>query len=171
MNDKDIIKSEITQVSKDEDRKRHSIPRDAKCYVNSNGYHVIDSEFADPLGIMQLEYRSNAWLKVKAAVQREVGLVLTNLFIERFPDAKIKEFKWSHKCGCRCGCSPGYHVRLLDYHKGLSCHDCWANVFLNEDAIKRIRYVIALQTVQHRIELQAFEREGVRKAMKELVAS
>lgn len=174
MNDKDIIKSAITQVQPEDAIKDRRIMLNrnlAKCFVNCNGYAVIDEEFADPLGIMGLDYESKAWLKVRGASEREVVLVLTNLLIERWPDIKIKSIKWSRTCGCTCGCSPGYNVNLEVFHKEVTMHNMWADVFLNEDAIKRIRYVIALQTVQHKIELQQHMRDAARDAMKELAAS
>ena len=94
--------------------------------------HSLVSEFEDRCAI----YAWNFKLKSHAAVARAYSKI-RNRIIHAFYAAEYDEnpedikAAWSHKCGCSCGCSPGFKVRRKPGHGRLKHNNC--NLYLQLD--------------------------------------
>ncbi len=78
--------------------------------MRRRGYVSIEIKAAD-LAARDTEWRSVMWqesetagAKLRQALIKDVIRAMKELY----PDSKIT---FSHKAGCRCGCSPGYYVK------------------------------------------------------------
>lgn len=77
----------------------------AKLFISSDENcpdSVIDKWFSDN-EIYLLNFKCKTWSKVKGLSTRKMKGPLKEL-------VKCFKMNYSHKCGCSCGCSPGYNV-------------------------------------------------------------
>lgn len=76
---------------------RHSV-----VYVNTPLNDVVD-EFARAHGVFGLSFRSKTWTRLCKMVHKRTTQALEPLFKD-----VAQGFRFSHRAGCACGCSPGY---------------------------------------------------------------
>ena len=74
-------------------------------YVENNAlYDRIDKWFNDN-SVSALHVKSRAWRRVSRVAERIIASHIARHF-----GADPKTVKWSRKCGCSCGCSPGFRI-------------------------------------------------------------
>jgi hypothetical protein len=145
---------------------------DAKIYVTSNVNDLLDAYF-DKHGILNFDFKSAVWSKLCRFAQKIVADELEKLLLAKFPkdthpDLVIEKIRFSHKCGCSCGCSPGYHIELTKWVAGVSCFEGWADVYVDELTLNRIKCLMVSLMGDIHIEKMKSAKEYVRKAMKEM---
>jgi hypothetical protein len=102
----------------------------AKVFVQSNADKLVDTWFSDQK-VYALEFKSKTWSKMKALAAKANVAALRQIF-----DGKLS---YSHKCGCSCGCSPGYNLRNISNDKiaDLARKEFWVDVETETDAIEK----------------------------------
>jgi hypothetical protein len=100
-----------------------------KLYVDNNTLtERIDQWFGEN-NIGDMQVKSSAWALVSGTA---LGLIEQKIAKHFGIDPKF--VKYSRKCGCRCGCSPGYNVRLPAGHPQAN-HNAWADVSMDIDGL------------------------------------
>jgi hypothetical protein len=104
-------------------------------YVECPGiYPLIDKYFSD--NIMFLKVVSKAWRSVKMTATKIVISKLSEHF-----GLPARDIKWSNYCGCSCGCSPGYIVKVPEGDPK-SGHSLWVKVDVTEAEIASVQKAI-----------------------------
>ena len=80
-----------------------------RIYLNNNILTDLVDKWFGEQDILSMKVRSKAWNKVKRTAFRRIEKQIATYF--HIPE---KAVRWSQKCGCRCGCSPGYLVKVQD---------------------------------------------------------
>jgi len=82
--------------------------------------------------IHKLPIKSTAWHKVQRTVTNMIADAIgTYLYISPW------DVKYSSTCGCACGCSPGFKVKLLDGDVSAG-HDIWVKIENVTDVEKKM---------------------------------
>jgi hypothetical protein len=100
-----------------------------KLFVNNNVLTERADQYFNENNIRDLEVKSSAWTLVTKTM---FGLIEQKIAKHFGIDPKMVKF--SRKCGCRCGCSPGYNVRLPAGHPQAN-HNAWADVSMDIDGL------------------------------------
>lgn len=117
----------ITQTQYDIER-RH--PHGClKLFVHNNVLTDIADKWFNDNEIYKMQIKSSAWAVI---LKNLLGTIEQKIAKHFGIDPKF--VKYSRKCGCSCGCSPGYNVRLPAGHDQTN-HDAWANVDTDIDGL------------------------------------
>ena len=83
----------------------HQVKR-SRVYVSSNLIDLVDDWFMNR-EIYKLKFKSKSW----TSVSRKVNRMINKIIVDNIE--KVNKSTYSKRCGCQCGCSPGY---ILDGH-------------------------------------------------------
>lgn len=114
-------------------------------YVESPLDRIVDRWFTSN-DIMNLMFKCKTWDKVKRIATKAHISALQELF----PDAT--SIRYSRKAGCRCGCSPGYLVKMSGAHYS-NGKDHWVDIEATPDEIAAVERQVNLE--KHRRDLMA----------------
>lgn len=121
------------QIPTFDDGRRH---RSLKVHVENNVLtDMLDKWFHDN-SIGDLKVRSKAWAKLSGAYQRLVGQKICQHLV-----LPLKLAKWSRKCGCSCGYSPGWNVRVPPGHQYTN-HTTWVTIDVLPEDMAFLRRII-----------------------------
>lgn len=90
-----------------------------KVYCESSGDELIQDFFYE--NIAQLGFKCKTWSKLTRFVNKLTSAAIK----EHFPDKSLKSLRFSHKCGCSCGCSPGWNVKFEGGSESKYPEDVW----------------------------------------------
>ena len=109
-------------------------------YVESNRlYDRLDQWFQDNT-ISHLAIKSRAWRRVSRVAERIIARHIAQHF-----GADPKTVKWSRKCGCACGCSPGF--RIYDAPTAYRHKTAWIEFVPSDAEIAKLEHAILHKSV------------------------
>lgn len=123
-------------------------PSTARVFVNVDPLieKPVD-QFFDDNKLSSLPFASKAWSAVKKARNKAVIEQLRTL-PEIPTDAKIT---FSHKCGCSCGCSPGFIVKGA--LRELAKMNAWVTIEVPEPQRERVQAQLAAAIAKAKVKL------------------
>ena len=119
-------------------RKWNKTSVDAKVYINTNKVDNLVDDWYQRNELYRATFKSKAWSIITRARNR----VIVKAIKEQIPLCDSANVRFNHKCGCSCGCSPGFDVRdsnLEEEH----CNKYWLVPEVSTDDIKVIESAIA----------------------------
>jgi hypothetical protein len=113
-------------------------------YVETNVlYDRLDQWFQDNT-IGHLATKSRAWRRVSRVAERIIARHIAQHF-----GADPKTVKWSRKCGCACGCSPGF--RIYDAPTAYRHRTAWIQFVPSDAEVAELEYAICFDKTTHRL--------------------
>lgn len=100
-----------------------------KLFVDNNAISKICDDWFEANNIRDMQVKSSAWDFI---CKTAFGMIEQKIAKHFSIDPKF--VRYSRKCGCSCGCSPGYNVRLPAGHDQAN-HNAWANVDSDIDGL------------------------------------
>lgn len=125
------------------DYNRRVNSHELRVYIDDTPLHKIADKWFDENNIMSLRVRSRSW----NAIVRHLNNILIPKISSHF-EVVSELCTWSQKCGCSCGCSPGFKVKGVKFD--FQRKDAWAKVevkdhevnffqsLMNSDKIKKL---------------------------------
>jgi hypothetical protein len=124
-----------------------------KLFMKNNSItELIDKWFHDN-DLSSMKVKSKAWQRLSGKATKIIEAKIATHF--NIPPANVK---YSRKCGCKCGCSPGYNVKLPDGHE-LARHNGWGEVDTSEDDLAILKKLINTKIPKLFAEDKAREKE------------
>lgn len=124
---------EITNNRIDFDRRFSNV--DLRVYVNDTPLHKIADKWFSDNGLYSLPVKSKAWNRIIKYLNDRIAPELAKHF-----NVPIERCKWNRKCGCSCGCSPGFVIKMPPPE--FQRRDVWVKVSVNESVIRGLKELI-----------------------------
>jgi len=125
----------IDSIQQDYKRSKNSTRDHARVYLNYGEVHEMLDEWFYDNNIAALAVKSKAWNKIKRAINK-----LATSRISSTLNVNCSDIRFSQKCGCSCGCSPGYIVKnVKDVYR---CTNIWCTLKLDDVEIKDLQSLL-----------------------------
>lgn len=141
----------ITSMNRDHDRKGFRNNK-LHMYVGNTELHALADEWFSENGISELQVKSAAWGRIVGYINRTIAKKIeTHFDAENVKESKSDrpvpsvKARYSRKCGCSCGCSPGF---IVDGCLSVATYraDAWADVHVTKAEIEYMKKLIAYVT-------------------------
>lgn len=109
---------------------------------------LVDSFFYEH--IVGLDYKSKVWTRIK----RKLNSIINPLLLKEFKGDKST---FSHKCGCACGCSPGFKVTFEERWNELLNYSFWVTIEYTPEEVEEMKVFLEKMLVEHLKEKEARE--------------
>lgn len=122
----------VSQVKFDGNRRYTS--QALHVYVDNTRLHKVADDWFDRNNVRAIQVKSKAWASIVRRLNKIVGAELAKHF-----GVSASDCRWDRRCGCSCGCSPGFRIRNV---YGMLRHNAWAKVTIDDSVVKEFdRYV------------------------------
>ena len=149
------MKASITNFIAPTDRSgrrslRPASPRKVRVYRDSPA-SVLADEWFHRNQIYSLDFKCKAWGLITRAANKLDGAAISSAFKQ-----PVETTRFDHKCGCSCGCSPGFRVNFEQPIDVDQRGEYWMKLEFSDaelqplrDAIDKADKVLAEELAQH----------------------
>jgi hypothetical protein len=125
------------------DRDRHYNATALKVYVSNTALHKLADRWLTENNILDMAVPSKAWSMIVRHLNKVIEKKLADYF-----EVPASDCKWSRKCGCSCGCSPGFNIKDTPY----SYCSVRAKVGITSDEIAEFQKLIVSSKLKRKLD-------------------